>query len=104
LLRARDNLEGYDPKKYNVNVRIQGFKDKIKEKYDNIYENKNKITHISSVGDPYIMFNQQQQRRRLGTTQSRSRPIKEDFIYNPYDPQNHKKELKNSIRVKAEQK
>jgi len=104
IAKAKENLDGYDPSKYNVHMRINTFKEKLETKYDQIFENKDKITHLTSVGDPYVMFNQQEKKRGKTASQRKKRSHQADMMINPYDPLNNKKELKNSIRAKAEKK
>lgn len=88
--------------KHNVNMCINNFKSKLDKTLDEIYAVKDEITHIPSVGDPCVMYNQQ--KRGKTVQQSRKRFNTEDFKISVFDQQKHKKELKNSIRAKAEKK
>jgi len=56
---------------------------------DSIYQLKDEITHITSVGDPWVMFNREKRGR---TTQNRRKTRKESIKV--YDPHQHKKDLK----------
>lgn len=80
-----------------MHKRISNFKEKLDITSADIYGLRDEITHIASVGDPYVMYERE---KRTKTVQSRKRVTKIDV----YDAQKHKKELKNNIRTKAEKK
>jgi WD40 repeat protein len=63
---------------------------------DSIYELRDNITHIPSIGDPYAMNSYKQTK----TDRTKKLVTKIDV----FDAQKHKKELKNSVRTKAEKK
>lgn len=61
--KFKDIFEGYDHNKYNVNVRMENFTDKIKAIQLSVKGLSEGIKHIPSVGDPYIMMNKNKRKK-----------------------------------------